>query len=140
MNPKPRLPFLLAITLLATNAVSADNTCNTLKTITRDSPSGVLTIHYPAYLSPTGIIEPTCHLSQGNSGAPVTSLQESMNHCNGQSVVVNGNYWTATVTAVGAVQASVGMTNNGIWDQTLGERMYWWADVAGGGQKCSRIA
>lgn len=68
----------------------------------------------------TASMSTTCRLAYGNTGDGVEALQESLNYCNGENLVVDGIFGSATKAAVVRLQSRSGITVDGIYGpQTL---------------------
>ncbi|WP_435749168.1 peptidoglycan-binding domain-containing protein [Microbacterium sp. PMB16] len=57
----------------------------------------------------------SCTLRSGNRSGAVSTLQNSLNSCHGKSITVDGDFGPATRTALIQVQASLGLTADGIY-------------------------
>ena len=85
-----------------------------------------------------GTATPVCEMDtgDGDQGA-VTVLQQSLVHCHGQTVTVDGQYGQQTADAVTAVQRQAGITPDGAYGPATLEVMRWPVDGATGAPDCA---
>jgi peptidoglycan hydrolase-like protein with peptidoglycan-binding domain len=72
-----------------------------------------------------------CRMDWGVENIAALDLQDSLVHCNGQSIVVDGSYGNATEQAVMNVQSAYGITVDGVYGPQTRHVMLWWASNTG---------
>ncbi|MFJ5779943.1 peptidoglycan-binding protein [Streptomyces sp. NPDC093094] len=76
---------------------------------------------------------PYCTLRSGASGMQVYYLQETLNHCYRQDLgTLDGKFGPRTAAALARVQASLGLTADGIYGPQTGDKLKWhWLTLSG---------
>ncbi|WP_433868724.1 peptidoglycan-binding domain-containing protein [Saccharopolyspora sp. CA-218241] len=77
------------------------------------------------YLPSTASGSWECVLGVGNAGLAVEVLQRSLNQCNGQNIVRDGIYGSATRSAVVNVQRKAGIADDGVYGPDTRRNMLW---------------
>lgn len=92
------------------------------------------TVRLPVAGPITPLASPDCRVDDGGGGAEAVSLvQQALVQCNGQSLVVDGAYGSATSGAVAAVQSQHDITVDGAYGPETRSVMSW-PIVAGDGE------
>jgi peptidoglycan hydrolase-like protein with peptidoglycan-binding domain len=76
-----------------------------------------------------------CDLGLGNDSQAVAALQDSLNHCYGQHLTVDGIYGPLTQAAVEYAQRSAGITVDGIYGPQTRDHIKWWDHLT----PCARL-
>ena len=105
--------------------ISSDShggTCN--HTSSFDSSHGRYTI--PSNGSSDAKDARDCMLDQDHgSGAPVSTLQQALNQCNGAHLAVDGDYGSGTAAAVKSFQSGHGLTADGKYGPATAGKLAW---------------
>jgi hypothetical protein len=97
-------------------------TCN--HTSSFDSSHGRYTI--PSNGSSDAKAARDCTLDQDHgSGAPVSTLQQALNQCNGAHLAVDGDYGSGTAGAVRSFQSSHGLAADGKYGPATAGKLSW---------------
>lgn len=66
-----------------------------------------------------------CYLESGNVSVAVSALQETLNVCYGQGLVVDGNFGPATYNALMYAQSVEGIGVDGVYGPTTRSNIEW---------------
>ncbi|MFC9589873.1 peptidoglycan-binding protein [Streptomyces sp. NPDC056944] len=83
-----------------------------------------------------------CTLRAGASGMQVYHLQDTLNYCYGQDVGgIDGVFGANTTAALKRVQASLGLTADGIYGPQTRDRLKWhWRNMEGAYNTCNTLS
>jgi zinc D-Ala-D-Ala carboxypeptidase len=79
-----------------------------------------------------------CMLDQDHgSGAPVSTLQQALNQCNGAHLAVDGDFGSATAGAVKSFQSGHGLTADGKYGPATAGKLSWPTTTDSGKSTCA---
>ena len=83
------------------------------------------TVQLPIDRTDDAFASPDCEIAPGGSGTAVWLVQVALSACNGQSVPIDSVNGDAMAQALAAVQASNGLTADGVYGPATREVMAW---------------
>ena len=70
-----------------------------------------------------------CELELGNDSDAVATLQNTLNHCYGQHLTIDGDFGPLTQVAVRVAQRDAGVTQDGVYGPQTRDHIKWWDTV-----------